>query len=172
MRRAGRYARGMRNAKPITVVFDGYCKACTFIVGFLRRHDAGHLITALPNQRPDVLATHGLTKEEVQRAVWVIEADGTRHEGAAAANRIFEALGGPWLLLARLYAVAPIRWAEAAVYRWFSHNRHHFGWLWPVREYCEEPGANCLPPGEAVAEASTGPSPHAVGGGGGPGGGG
>lgn len=157
----------MRNTKPIAVVFDGYCKACTFIVGFLNRHDAGHLITALPNQGPAVLETYRLTKEEVQRAVWVIEADGTRFEGAAAANRIFEALGGPWRLLAWLYRVPPIRWAENAFYRWFSHNRHHFGWMWPVVEYCDQPGHDCLPSGEAIAEAAPGPAPQAVGGGGG-----
>jgi predicted DCC family thiol-disulfide oxidoreductase YuxK len=153
--------------QPIAVIFDGYCKACTRIVRFLRRRDPEGLITTLPNQGPDVLATYHLTQEEVQRAVWVIEADGTRYEGAAAANRIFRQLGGVWSLVARLYDVAPIRWLENAFYHWFSRNRHHFGWMWSNREFCEEPGADCLPPWDAIVEASTGPTPQAVGGGGG-----
>lgn len=159
--------KALKTRTPIAVIFDGYCKACTRIVGFLRKRDPENMIRTMPNQAPNVLETYGLTKAEVQRAVWVIEADGTRYEGAAAANRIFEQLGPPFSWVALLYRVPPIRWAENAFYHWFSRNRHHFGWMWSNREFCEEPGANCLPPAEAVAEASAGPTPATVGGGGG-----
>ena len=160
-------SRALTNATPIAVVFDGYCRACTRIVAFLRRRDPEGLIRTMPNQAPAVLDAYGLTKAEVQRAVWVIEDGGARYEGAAAANRIFEALGGPWRWLAKLYRFPPIRWAEDTFYHWFSRNRHHFGWMWSNLAFCEEPGAACLPPWDAIAEATPGPSPAAIGGGGG-----
>lgn len=150
---------------PLAIIFDGYCKACTVAVGFLRRRDKAGLLTMLPNQQPDVLATYNLTKDEVQRAVWAIEAQGTRYEAAAAVNKILATLGGVWGMIALLYRVPPIRWLEDVFYRWFSHNRHHFGWMWRTTEFCDRPGANCLPYEDAHQLASPAPAPPTVGGG-------
>ena len=149
---------------PVVVIFDGYCKVCTLAVGFLQRRDKANQLTMLPNQQPDVLQRYGLTKDEVQRAVWALEADGTRYEAAAAITKILATLGGPWALIALLYRVPPLRWLEDAGYRWFSRNRYHFGWLWRTTEFCDRPGANCLPYEAAEALASPAPTPPKVGG--------
>ncbi len=157
----------MDPTKPLTIVFDGYCKACTKVVAFLGRRDKAKRLNMVPNQAPDALQTYSLTQGEVQRAVWAIEADGTRYEGAAAANRILASLGGFWGAVASLYRIRPIRWLEDTFYHWFSANRHHFGWMWRVTAYCDQPGSNCLPYQEALEDAKLGPSPLAIGGGGG-----
>ena len=157
----------MDPTQPLTIVFDGYCKVCTLTVRFLSRRDKARRLTMLANQTPDALARYALTPAEVQRAVWAIEPDGTRYEGAAAANRIFAALGGFWGFMARLYRYRPVRWLEDGFYRWFSANRHHFGWMWRITAHCDQPGSNCLPEAEAVLDARPGPAPMAIGGGGG-----
>jgi predicted DCC family thiol-disulfide oxidoreductase YuxK len=58
----------------------------------------------------------GLTRLEVDRAAWAVEAGGAKFEGAAGINRVLRELGGGWALLAPLYRVAPIRWMEDRYY--------------------------------------------------------
>lgn len=150
---------------PVAVIFDGYCKVCTLAVGLLQRGDRQKLLTPLANQQPEVLSRYGLTQDEVHRAVWAIDADGTRYEAAAAVNKILATMGGIWAVFALLYRIPPVRWLEDVGYRWFSNNRHHFGWMWRTTEFCERPGANCLPYQTAEAIAAPYPAPPTVGGG-------
>ena len=94
------------------------------------------------SQVPGVLARHGLTRAEADRAAWAIEPGGRRFEGAAAIVRALADLGGGWRVPARLYRVPPLAAVTDAGYRWFAANRSRLAWLGVTPE-CEEPGAPC-----------------------------
>jgi predicted DCC family thiol-disulfide oxidoreductase YuxK len=99
-------------------------------------------VLAVANQKPGVLERYKLTREEVNRAAWSIDAAGARLEGAAAINRVLSALGGPWGVAAAIYRVKPIGALEEALYRWFARKRSRFHRLGVTPE-CDEPGAGC-----------------------------
>jgi predicted DCC family thiol-disulfide oxidoreductase YuxK len=64
-----------------------------------------------------------LSGDEIGRAVWAVEPDGKKFEGAAAVNRTLRELGGSWALLAALYQLPPIRWVQNAYYRRVARRR-------------------------------------------------
>ena len=75
------------------------------------------------NQDAGVIETLGLTRAEVDRAAWAVEAGGRKFEGAAAINRVLRQLGGGWSLLGSLYVVLPVRWVEDLYYRRVASRR-------------------------------------------------
>jgi predicted DCC family thiol-disulfide oxidoreductase YuxK len=79
-----------------------------------------------------------LTREEVDREVWAIDADGRKFAGAAAINRVLQELGGIWAWLARLYRLAPIRWIEDLVYRWVAAHRGRLSRVWGAEPEWDE----------------------------------
>jgi predicted DCC family thiol-disulfide oxidoreductase YuxK len=111
----------------ITVIYDGSCRVCTTLVGWLQRKAGADRIDAQPNQKPGVTEAFGLSREQVDAEVWVVEPDGRKMSGAAGANRVLETLGGLWWAIAQLYKVKPLAWVEDKFYHWFSANRHRFG---------------------------------------------
>lgn len=132
----------------LTLIFDGHCRICTRLVQWIGAHDQTTPIQAVPNQSPAVLARYGLPPEAVEHEVWLIADDGRRWRGAAAANRVLEALGGFWVAMARLYRMKPIRWLEDRIYHWFSIRRYwlsaHAGLL-GAPPACLDPQAGCVP---------------------------
>ena len=56
-------------------------------------------MSALPNQQPGLIERCGLTRDDVDRYVWVVEATGRRFRGAAAVGRVLRELGGAWRVL-------------------------------------------------------------------------
>jgi predicted DCC family thiol-disulfide oxidoreductase YuxK len=56
-------------------------------------------VSALPNQEPGLAERLGLSRADVDRAVWVIEPGGRRFHGAAAVARVLREMGGGWRLL-------------------------------------------------------------------------
>ncbi len=64
-----------------------------------------------------------MTRQEVERAVWVVEPGGRRFEGAGAVSRTLRALGRGWAVLGSFYFVPPLRWLEDAYYRRVSRRR-------------------------------------------------
>jgi predicted DCC family thiol-disulfide oxidoreductase YuxK len=80
-------------------------------------------VLVLPNQIPNLIEQYGLSRAQVDRAVWAVAPDGTRWSGAAAVNRIFQALGSGWGWVAAAYKLAPIRWIEDQAYRWIADHR-------------------------------------------------
>jgi predicted DCC family thiol-disulfide oxidoreductase YuxK len=64
-----------------------------------------------------------MSREEVDRAVWVVEPGGRRFEAAAAVNRTFRELGGRWAMLAALYRVPPIKSIEDRYYKRVARRR-------------------------------------------------
>lgn len=108
---------------------------------WVRRHAPAGRVLVVANQKRGVLARHGLRRAEVDRAAWTIEPQG-RRAGAAAINRVFREMGGPWPAVARLYALKPLAALEEASYRWFARNRSRFS-RFGVQPECDEPGADC-----------------------------
>src|SRR5260370_13477658 len=70
---------------------------------WVRRRDRAGRVLAIANQKRGVLARYGITREEADRAAWVIGPDGVWSEGAAAVNRVWRDMGGGWAVLARAY---------------------------------------------------------------------
>ncbi|MGH7760417.1 MAG: thiol-disulfide oxidoreductase DCC family protein [Candidatus Dormibacteraceae bacterium] len=109
---------------------------------WVRRRDRAGRVLAIANQKRGVLARYGITREEADRAAWVIGPDGVWSEGAAAVNRVWREVGGGWSVLARAYRLWPLGAVEDAVYRWFARNRPLFR-RFGVRPECEDAGADC-----------------------------
>jgi predicted DCC family thiol-disulfide oxidoreductase YuxK len=109
---------------------------------WVRRRDRAGRVLVIANQAKGVLARYGITREEADRAAWVIGPGGVRSEGAAAVNRVWRELGGGWSALASAYGLRPTAVLEEAAYRWFARNRsrfHRFG----VLPECDEPDSDC-----------------------------
>ena len=105
-----------------------------------RRAPAGRVLV-IANQKTGVLAQYGLSRAEVDRAAWTIDPTG-RLEGAAAINRVFREMGGPWPVVGSLYRLKPLGVLQEASYRWFARNRSWFS-RFGVQPECEQPGADC-----------------------------
>jgi predicted DCC family thiol-disulfide oxidoreductase YuxK len=101
---------------PLILVYDGECEFCTRLAGWIRRQDRLGRIEVRPNQEPGLIERVGLSRAEVERASWAVEAGGRRFEGAAGINRALSEFGGAWAVLAALYRVPPLRWVEDRYY--------------------------------------------------------
>jgi predicted DCC family thiol-disulfide oxidoreductase YuxK len=100
----------------VTLVYDGECEFCTRLARWVERRDRRGRVSVRANQEAGVIESLGLTREEVGRAAWAVEASGRRFEGAAAINRVLRELGGVWSVLGSLYLVAPLAWVEDRYY--------------------------------------------------------
>ena len=67
----------------------------------------------------------GLSREEIGRAVWAVEAGGRRFEGAAAISRVLRELGDVWAVPGSFYFVPPLQWLED---RYYSRVARKRGW--------------------------------------------
>jgi predicted DCC family thiol-disulfide oxidoreductase YuxK len=100
-------------------------------------------VLALPNQTPGLKEKYGLTRAEVDGAVWVVDGAGQKWRGAAATNRILRELGGVWAVVSALYRFPPLRWIEDRVYEWVAAHRGQLARWWSATLECEQPHANC-----------------------------
>jgi predicted DCC family thiol-disulfide oxidoreductase YuxK len=107
----------------LTLVYDGECDFCTRSARWVARRDRDGTISVRPSQEPGLIDALGLTRREVDRAAWAVEAGGRKLEGAAAINRVLRELGGGWRLLGLLYAVPPIGWVEDRYYARVARRR-------------------------------------------------
>ena len=76
-----------------------------------------------PNLEPGLAERLGMSREEVERALWVVEPGGRRFEGAGAVSRTMRELGGRWAVLGSFYFVPPVRWLENAYYKRVARRR-------------------------------------------------
>jgi predicted DCC family thiol-disulfide oxidoreductase YuxK len=107
----------------MTLVYDGECGFCARLARWVERRDRARRIAVRPNQEPGLIESLGLTREEVDRASWVVEAGGRKFEGAAGISRVLRELGGGWRLLGSLYLVPPLGWVEDRYYRRVARRR-------------------------------------------------
>ena len=107
-----------------TLVFDGDCGFCTASVHLLESwcRPAARVV---PWQMLD-LAAHGLTEQQVSRAVqWLpVSADAPIRSGAAAVARVLLRSRWPWRPIGALMLVPPISWLAAGAYHVISVNRY------------------------------------------------
>ena len=110
----------------------------------MRAHDVNRRVRIVPNQLPGLRARVGLSKAQVDRAVWVVTREGKYYEAAAAINATWRVLPR-WRWLARLYTLPLMPWIEARVYDWIATHRQYFRGVTPE---CERAGVACMPEGE------------------------
>jgi predicted DCC family thiol-disulfide oxidoreductase YuxK len=111
---------------PILLIFDGTCGFCTRCARLAAEHaPAGRLVTA-PDQTPGLIDRYGLTREDVDRFVWVIGPAGRRWRGAAAIARTLRAMGGAWWLLGCLTALP----GASLAYWTLVHVRSRISEIW------------------------------------------
>jgi predicted DCC family thiol-disulfide oxidoreductase YuxK len=107
----------------VTLVYDGECEFCTRLARWVERRDRGRRVSVRANQEAGLIESLGLTREEVGRAAWAVEAGGSKFEGAAAINRVLRERGGAWAWLGSLYLVAPFKWVEDSYYSRVARKR-------------------------------------------------
>jgi predicted DCC family thiol-disulfide oxidoreductase YuxK len=83
-------------------------------------------VSALPNQVPGLIERLGLSREDVDRSVWVIEPSGRRLRGVAAVGRAMRELGGGWRLLGRVTALP----GSGLVYALVARSRRWLSAVW------------------------------------------
>lgn len=111
----------------LNLVYDGECGLCIALVRWVKNRDRSARINPVPYQDGRELERLGLSPEEAQRQVYVVEAGRGKRGGAAAINRILEVLGGPWGMVARAYTLRPVAFLEERLYHWVSRNRRWIG---------------------------------------------
>ena len=109
---------------------------------WVRRRDRAGRVLVIANQKPGALERYGITRQEADRAAWSIDRDGRRLEGSSAMNRVLDAVGGPWRVLAAPSRLRPVASLEEGLYRWFATRRSSFRRLGVTPE-CDEPSADC-----------------------------
>jgi predicted DCC family thiol-disulfide oxidoreductase YuxK len=107
----------------VTLLYDGECDFCKRLARWVRRRDARGGVDVRPSQEAGLVERLGLTRAEVDRASWAVEAGGAKFEGAAGINRVFRELGGLWAVVGALYRVPPIGWAEDRYYARVAKKR-------------------------------------------------
>ena len=129
----------------LVILFDGRCGICTRVARWLVVHDHRGRLRLIPSQRPGILARFGLTQEQVDRSVWLIDLAGEQSlEAGAAVNRALLELGGIWPWVGRALALPPLNRAEEAVYRWIAAHRGRLG-RWGIAPACDHPDEPCDP---------------------------
>lgn len=94
---------------------------------------------ALPSQQRGLRARYGLTREQTDRFIWLVEVDtGRKWPGPAAISRVLKALGGAWAWLGRLYALPGMPWLQGQVYHWVAAHRTWFSRLYGTTPGCEQ----------------------------------
>jgi predicted DCC family thiol-disulfide oxidoreductase YuxK len=83
-------------------------------------------VSALPNQQPGLIESHGLSRADVDSWVWAIEPGGRRWHGAGAAARALREMGGGW----RLLGVAAGLPGAGIVYALVARNRGRLSAVW------------------------------------------
>lgn len=109
----------------LVLVYDGECDFCGRLATWVARHDRRGRLVVKPNQEIGLVEQLGLSREEVDRASWVMGPGGQKLEGAAGISRVLRELGGFWGWLGAIYRVPPIAWVEDRYYRRVARRR---GW--------------------------------------------
>jgi len=126
----------------VVLLFDGRCSVCTRLAHWVRRHDRAGRVLVVASQERGALTRHRVSREEADRAAWVIDGAGRRFEGAGALNRVLRELGGGWSALGALYRLPLLGAVEDAAYSWLARNRGRFD-RFGVAPECDRPGSDC-----------------------------
>lgn len=101
--------------------------------------DRNGRVAAVPFQKPSILRSAGLTREQCEREAWAVEPSGERHSGAGAVLAALSwAIGFPGAL--RLYYLPGLHQVADAVYGWVARNRSRLPGVTP---YCQQHPDDC-----------------------------
>jgi|GEM_PF-966066 len=140
----------------LVILFDGRCGICTQAACWLRARDHHARLRLIPNQRPGMLLRFGLSQDQVDAAVWLIDlASGRKLRASAAFNRALLEFGGVWPWIGRALGIAPLHTAEEAAYRWVAAHRGRLA-RWGIAPACDHPLEDCAPPGARSTEPTYG----------------
>ena len=103
------------------LVYDGECGFCTRSVRLVDRLPVRVRVT--PWQEAD-LAALGTTREQAEREVVWVGADGTVSGGAAAVADLLSSARFPFWVVGRVLALPVVRSVAAVAYRLVAANRH------------------------------------------------
>jgi predicted DCC family thiol-disulfide oxidoreductase YuxK len=112
---------------PYTLVYDGACRVCGYIVRFLKGWDRRDLICMVPSQAAGVREKFPWIPEHAYaESVQLIGPGGRTWQGADAFRQILHILpgGGFFAWIFRLPGVPD---AAERFYRWFARNRYKLG---------------------------------------------
>lgn len=112
---------------PYTVVYDGECRVCIRSVNALRGWDRAARLELVAYQSEGVTERFpSISEREFRESVQLIGPDGSRWEGAAAVEKIFELVprARPLSWLFRVPFARPI---ARLLYRVFARHRDRFG---------------------------------------------
>ncbi len=111
-----------------TVIYDATCNLCTTLVRSLQQLDRAHQFVYVPMQDPATLATWGITPEQCELGMIVIDntTPANRWQGSDAAEEIARLLpGGAGLVM--LYRSLPgLKWLGDRVYAQVRDNRYQW----------------------------------------------
>lgn len=115
------------------LIFDGHCRFCLANVRVLRKLDVGGRLVFLSLHDGRVAERYpDLSHEQLMKQMYLVDAAGTRHGGAAAFRRLTRLLPALWLL-------APLMHVPFSLPLWgwlydvVARNRYRFGRI----EECE-----------------------------------
>jgi len=107
------------------LVYDGDCEFCTSWAKRVEpRLDGQARVVSWQDLGPVGLAEYGLSLEDVGRASWWVDADGSRYAGSKSVAKVLLAVGGLWRVPGRAMLVPPVSWLAAAVYAVVVRLRH------------------------------------------------
>ena len=111
--------------QPALLITDPDCGFCQRSAGWLESKFSGNWRNSPSHS--DLLQEYGITAEQAQQSVWLVEFDSagtpSRSAGAAAVARVVAMHGGIWRA-AKLFAYPPLVWLAQPVYKLIARNRH------------------------------------------------
>lgn len=114
----------------LQLVYDGGCGFCRRCVRWLLERDLWDVLVPIPNDAPGIEERTGLTKEQLDESVWIIDDAGRALHGAAAVNRALQALRGPYGLAGTAGRLPGLSALEGGLYRAVASQRTLASRLW------------------------------------------
>jgi predicted DCC family thiol-disulfide oxidoreductase YuxK len=112
-------------ASPI-LIFDGDCAFCSASACWVEGKwppGAARLVPAQSLSDAE-LESLGLSRDDVRRAAWWVEAGRGRDGGHLAIARSLAAARGGWRVVGRALLLPPLRWLGPPAYALVARNRH------------------------------------------------
>ena len=123
------------------VIYDGDCGICTRLVSRLHNLDKSGRLEILPSQAAGVRQRFPwIPPQAYDESIQLVRsADGETWQGAAAVERIIDALRGGWAV-SWIFSIPFMRPIAERLYRWFADHRGELG----CGEHCQ---IQTIPPG-------------------------
>jgi len=124
---------GTGEGRPYVVIYDGACKVCGRLVKMLIAWDRERILEIIPSNTPGVAARFPwIPARAYVESVQVIGPHGETWQGAAAIEKLLDALPKGWLM-SWVFSIPFVRPLAERFYRWFARNRYKLG----CGEHCQ-----------------------------------